>query len=382
LEAERVSLLHSILYAISEYDKDTTDGFHEDDSDEDLDSDMDDEDAEESFLSEDQDDDSHSWSDYPSLFHLHADHWPKSANFAINDVRDLVQERLVSYFQISPSLALYRGIKTISTDATTIRRSLLEAAESNALWSSDNFAAALSIFASEDSAETIWKLHTRGVHLLRPRDAPEYQRAVVALANKSTFKSRALKICQEQLLTIAREFRASLCLPFSRLYDAARMAELEAILGQRSLSRGSNIESWVTAVLTPGPSHPNPMTFAAMMMGLPVPVAGGELGGVEEFNMLDLEKDKDPDLDDLREEFRPQFKDRFQGWLGATLTIGKPDQVFRAVFSELLVMMPFLRDTEVVDEMLNRYVSLLFLGCALVLTSPLHGVSQDFRQAE
>jgi hypothetical protein len=100
------------------------------------------------------------------------------------------------------------------------------------------------------------------------------------------------------------------------------------------------------------------MAFAAMMMGLPVPVAGGGMGGmpVEELNMLDLDKDGDPDLEDLREEFRPQFKARFEGWLGATLTIGKPDQVFRAVYEELVVMMPFIRDACIVDEMLGRYV--------------------------
>ena len=349
------------MHTISEYDGGLTGtgGILEDDSDEDLDFDMDDEDAEEGLPTEDEDDGSHSWwEDHPNL--LYADHWPRSANFAIDDVRDFVQQCLSSYFQISPSLGLYKGIMNISTDVVPTRRSLLEATESNALWSSDNFAAALSIFAFEDSADTIWKLHNRGTHLLRPRDSIEYQCAVVALAKKFTFKSRALEICQDQLLMIAREFRASLCLAFPRLYDPARTAELEALLKQTSIARASNIESWVTGVLAPSASPANPMTFAAMMMGLPVPVGGGELGGVDEYNMLDLEKDRDPDMEDLREEFRPHFKDRFQSWLGATLTIGKHDQVFGPVFKELLTMMPFLRATDIVDEMLNRYVSLCF----------------------
>jgi hypothetical protein len=352
------------LFAISD-DGDTIDGVSEDELDEDLDSDVDDEDDEDEFLTEDEDDDSYSWQDYPSPFHFHAGHWPKSTSFAINDIRDLVQQSLVSYFETAPSPEMYRTIKSISTDAATIRRSLLEAAESNALWSSNNFAAALDIFASEDSTEIVWKLLSRGAHLLRPCDAPEYQNAVVCLSTKSAFKPRALTMCQDQLLSILREFRASLCLSFSRLYDSARVAELEALLKQKSASRTNNIESWVGAVLTPGPSHPHPMAFAAMMMGLPVPVpvAGGELGGVDEFNMLDLEKDKDPDLDDLREEFRPQFKERIQGWLGATLAIGKQDKVFRAVFEELLTMMPFLRDSDIVEEMVNRYVALFAFPC-------------------
>jgi hypothetical protein len=352
------------LLALFNYDGDTIGDIPEHELDEDLDSDMDDEDDEDEFLTEyeDDDDDYHLWQDYPSSFHFHADHWSKSADFAITDLRDLVQQSLLSYFEVTPSLEMYRAIRSISTDVMTVRRSLFEATESNALWSSDNFAAALSIFAFEDSTgETIWKLLSRGTHLLRPRDAPEYQLAVAALATKSTFKSRALMICQDQLLSTAREFRASLCLSFSRLYDSARMAELEALLEQRSVSRTSNIESWVTAVSTPGTSNPHPMAFAAVMMGLPlpVPVAGGEVGGLDEFNMIDLESDKDPDLDDLREEFRPQFRERFQGWLGVTLTIGKEDKVFRAVFEELLAMMPFVRDSDIIYEMINRYVAYL-----------------------
>jgi hypothetical protein len=355
------------LFTTSDYDGDILGGVLEDESDEDMDSEMDDEDDE-----EDEDDDSHSWQDYSSSFHFHdADHWPKSTSFAINDIRDLVQRSLVSYFETAPSPEMYRAIRSISVNQANIRRTLLEVAESNALWTSDNFAAALSIFASEDSTEIIWKLLSRGAHLLRPCDAPDHQNAVVCLSTKFAFKSRALAMCQDQLLSIAREFRASLCLSFSRLYDTARVAELEALLKQKSVSRTSNIESWVSAVSTPGPSHPHPMAFAAMMMGLPVPVpvAGGELGGVDEFNMLDLEKDMDPDLDGLREEFRPQFKERIQGWLGATLAIGKQDKVFRDVFDELLTMMPFLRDSDIVEEMINRYVPLLlFLACSPVLT--------------
>lgn len=356
------------MFPITDNDGDTIDGFSEDESDEDLESDVDDEDDEDEFLTEDEDDDGRSWQDYQNSFHFHADYWPKSTSFVINDIRDLVQQSLVSYFETTPSPEMYRAIRSISTDATTIRRSLLEAAESNALWSSDNFAAALSIFASEDSTEIIWKLLSRGVHLLRPCDATDYQNAVVTLSTKSAFRSRALTMCQDQLLTIAREFRASLCLSFSRLYDSARVAELDALLKQTSVSRASNIESWVSAVSTPGPNHPHPMAFAAMMMGLPVPVpvAGGELGGVDELNMLDLEKDPDPDLDDLREEFRPRFKERMQGWLGATLAIGKEDKVFRAVYDELLAMMPFLRDPDIVEEMVNRYVALF--ACFPVLT--------------
>ena len=382
METKRVSRLHYILCPISEHIGDTGDGFHGDKLDEDFDSDMDDECTEEEFLTEDEDDGNGSWQNHPSLSPFHADHWPKSANYPINDLRDLVQQCLVSYFQSSPSLELYRGIGSISTDALTVRRSLLENIESNALCSSDNFAAALNIFAWDDSAEAIWKLHTRGSHLLQPCHALEYQNAVLTLGDKSAFKSRASEICQDQLVIVGRALRASLCIPFSRLYDPVRMTELEAILKQTSLSRRGNIESWVSAISTPAPSHPNPMAFAAMMMGLPVPLAGGELGGAEELNMLDLEKDADPDLDDLREELRPQYKNRFEGWLRTTFAIGKSDSVFRAVYDEFLSMMPFLRGADVVDEMLSRYVLFYSPWRASQCPSPPHAVPKNVGQTE
>jgi hypothetical protein len=357
LEADQVSRLHFIPHTISDYVGDTGDGVRGYDSQEDLDSEMYDAEEEEELLTENEDDEGGS-QDYRSLSPFHADHWPKSINFPINAVRDLVQQCLVSYFHISPSLELYTSIKNISTDMPTVRRSLLETMESNACWSSDNFAAALTIFAEEESAEVIWRLHTRGAHLLRPRDATDYQTAVVSLASKPAYRSRAQKICQDQLIVIAREFRAELCLPFSRLYDSARVSELTALLKQNRISRKGSVESWVTAISTPNAGHqghPNAMAFAVMMMGLPMPVVGGELGVVEDLNGLDLGKEGDPDLEDLRDEFRPQFKSRFQGWLEATLTIGKSaDQVFSAVSTELLTMMPFLRGSDIVNEMLDR----------------------------
>jgi hypothetical protein len=163
---------------------------------------------------------------------------------------------------------------------------------------------------------------------------------------------------------------------FPRLYEPVRLTELEALLKQRSLSRKGNIENWVTAVSTPASGHDHHMALGTTMMGLPV--LGGELVGMEEVNMLDLERDRDPDLDSLREELRPQFKSRFEGWVGATFTIGKYDQVFRAVYKELLVVMPFLRDPEVVDEMIGRCVPSLFRG---VFPSSHHLPSRFLRMA-
>jgi hypothetical protein len=78
-----------------------------------------------------------------------------------------------------------------------------------------------------------WRLHTRSAHLLRLRDAFDYQTTVHALGNDPAFKSCAQKICENQLLAIAGELHAELGLPFSRLYDSARVMELEVLVKQR-----------------------------------------------------------------------------------------------------------------------------------------------------
>ncbi|KAI0269337.1 hypothetical protein BC834DRAFT_624032 [Gloeopeniophorella convolvens] len=322
--------------------------------------DVDDEDFEEGGMDSEEDtltdDDEDAYDDYSEWSPFTPDHWPRSANFPVNDIRDIVQETLVSCFQILPSLELYNSTKRISTDPLGAQQSLLKTAESNAFASSDNFAAALNIFAHERSADTVLDLLKRGSHLLRPRDTAIHQVALRALSLKSTHKPQAMKICHDQLLVVARELRAALCVPFSRLYDPVRVTELDALLKQRSLSRASNVESWVSAVSTPASSMPNPVAFAAMMMGLPVPppIAEGEIDGPEEINMIDLEKDRDPDLDDLREELRPQLKSRFESWQRTMQDVARSGNAFRQVIGELLALMPFLSDNEIIEEMLAR----------------------------
>ena len=70
--------------------------------------------------------------------------------------------------------------------------------------------------------------------------------------------------------------------------------------------RQDRIERWVDAVSTPGLNNPNPMAFAAMVMGLPITPT---MEGLDEMELSYLEMDpSDPDLEDLREEFRPRLK--------------------------------------------------------------------------
>ena len=89
-----------------------------------------------------------------------------------------------------------------------------------------------------------------------------------------------------------------------------------------SAQRQDRIERWVDSISTPGSQQnviPHPMAFAAFMIGLPIG-PGSLADGDDDFDADPfgyLEQADDPDLDDLREEYRPRMKERLEGWVEA-----------------------------------------------------------------
>ena len=70
----------------------------------------------------------------------------------------------------------------------------------------------------------------------------------------------------------------------------------------------------------------------------------------------------DPDLDELREEFRPRLKERFDGWVKVATAMTKSGTVGVAagVYERAVERMPFLKGADVVEVMLSRLVLLFF----------------------
>ena len=95
------------------------------------------------------------------------------------------------------------------------------------------------------------------------------------------------------------------------------------------------------------------MALAAMMMGFPFMPDGSE--GSDPYGYLDVEQ-HDKDLDTLREEFRPRFRDRFDGWNETALGIKGGPAVLLRIYSKIVEFMPFIQAPDVVDEMISRYV--------------------------
>ncbi|TBU57836.1 hypothetical protein BD310DRAFT_959316 [Dichomitus squalens] len=299
----------------------------------------------------------------------HAKHWSHRISSQVWQFRKHVHAAMLAVFRSNPSLRLYSALLASSADPQTTQAELTAFLSESATSSPDVFAAALDIHALENNTSAIADLLATHAHLLRPRDAPTHQCAVTTLASDPAYHSRALAIIEKELLDTARTVRAALVSSvFSRLDTLANKTELDAIVKLRSNAAGrqDRVERWVDAVTTPGAVGPNPMALAALVMGIPLPVGpgggpaalgfGGDGldGDADPLGYLDLDPN-DPDMEDLREEFRPRLKQRFEGWTDVAAAAGKSGAgVLARMYRELVRSMPFLRASDVVEEMLAR----------------------------
>ena len=292
--------------------------------------------------------------DVPSGPHP-ARHWSYRIACAAPAVRDYIETYLTNVFKQRPSLQLYHTLCVISPDPGKTHGDLCNFLRTAATSSSEMFAAALDVWAYENLPDDIQAALKTHAHLLRARDAVALQNAVAALGRSPTHAPLARSIAEKEMLDTARALRNALLASFSQLDTPAHKAELQNILRMHpnAAGRQDRIEAWVDSVSTPGTNAPNPMAFAAMMMGLPL-VPGMDLSeDADPLGYLDLDPN-DPDLEDLREEFRPKLKQRFEGWAKAAPEVpGEPSVLFR-VCKEITEMMPFLRAGHIVDEMVGR----------------------------
>ncbi|EMD41137.1 hypothetical protein CERSUDRAFT_111704 [Gelatoporia subvermispora B] len=281
-------------------------------------------------------------------------HWPWRICNQMAPLRRHIETTMINVFKKTPSLRLFNALCQLSNEPTQIEETLKQHLEVFGTSCADSFVATLDIYASEDLRDRLISLLDSHMHLLRPRDAGSLQNAVAVIAEDRTHHARAMQIIEKELLDSARAIRAAVFSAFSQLDDVANKSELSEILKLRSHAPGrqGRIEHWVDAVSTPGAAAANPMAFAAMMFGFPLPgLDPGE--DADPLGYLDMDP-TDPDLEDLREEFRPQLKQRFEGWADtATATKGTHTAINKA-YKELVETMSFLRATDVVDEMISR----------------------------
>ena len=348
-------VLANKLEAVEDDDEDDDD----DDEDEDEEEWEDDEDASVDgsvveVEDEDEDDDSAS-SDSRCPCNFHATHWSGTLNAERVVIRDLVQERLHTIFETTPSLRLYNILISISDDTQTTKTRLLSNLSNCAGSTADTLVAALDIHIAADDPSQIISLLDSYAYLLRPKDAPTLQACVAVLSGAPTYQPRGLAILEKELADSLRAIYISIRGAFSKVDDESYKREIGEIMKLRtgSHARRDRITRWTEDVMTSSSGPMHPMAFAAMMFGIPIGPDAGDGDDAEFINFLDLDH-SDPDLDDLREEFRPKLKDRFEGWYLLAQTMRGGSAASYKIYTQATEMMSFLKAPDAVAEMLNR----------------------------
>ena len=339
-------MIHFFLYHLAGDDDEDED---DDDDDDDYDFEDDDEDEDEDtgeYVSDHTDD--------CCRCKLHAWYWTEQMNKERTHLRDCVEKRLLSVFKQTPSLRLYRSLASIDSDSCRIEE-ISNTLEEIAGDSPENLVAALDIYIYDADFGRMVDLLKKYTHLLRPRDMVTLQCSVAMLA-ETPHRQLALSIFEAELSDSFQAIYFAVRACFVHIEEDVNKAELAEILKLKSGSPGrkGRIETWVENVISSSNPSMGPMAFAAMMMGLPIMPGSEEGDDSDVLNYLDLDCN-DSDFDDLRDEFRPDLKSRFDGWtqLGQSgMTGGKP--FLMKLYIKAIELMPYLRAHDIVNEMVNR----------------------------
>ncbi|KAF9449489.1 hypothetical protein P691DRAFT_703138 [Macrolepiota fuliginosa MF-IS2] len=288
---------------------------------------------------------------------FHAKYWSNRLNEERITLRDIVKARLLDIFREAPDADLFGAIGSIAQDSTSrTRKQLLRIVSDVAGDSVESLRAALTIHTNLSHPWKILKLLENHYHLLRPGDCPTLLPAVATLAD-SPCRPQALKFIERELFDSVQHIYMAIRSTFSHFAEEPNLADLAEILKlpSDSLTRASRIERWVDRVLTSTSSEPlGPMAFAAMMMGFPLGPPSASMDDTDLLAYIDLNK-PDPDLDDLREEFKPQLKPHFETWNLYAQTMSKDcSQLLHRVYGKIVELMPCFRASDIVNEMTNR----------------------------
>jgi hypothetical protein len=293
---------------------------------------------------------------------LHAVHWPPTIRNQAIHLQNLVKDMLNATFKAEPTLDLYNSILTLSNEPEATENVLVKDLSEIATAGSESFTAALQIHSLRDCASALDPLLESHSYLLRSRDASALQAAAICISRNPLFHNKALSILERELIDTARSIKAAVIPCFSTIDDRKNR---EAVLALCKLPVGSDVRvdrlmEWIDEVITPMQA-PHPVAFAAFMMGLPV--GPEEADSDDPLGIMDF--DNDPDLQDLRDELRPRFKQRFEGWTNAAVIMKGANVVLLKVYEQIIEMMPYLMGTDVVEEMIGKYVHffLWMYGC-------------------
>ncbi|KIM42733.1 hypothetical protein M413DRAFT_444401 [Hebeloma cylindrosporum] len=345
-----VSSLERLLYGgkpSEDDDEDEDEGDFDDEDDEDEDENLD----HECFEGSDYDSEE---SDERCPCHLHATYWPDRINRARIPLRDLVEKRLFSIFEVAPTVRLYNTLLAISHDSDETEDRISRLLDKSAGDTPDTLVAALDIHILNGDVPKISVLLKAHAHLLRPRDTTTLQCAVAMLDN-SHYHTGSLAILEKELDECIRAIYATVRSCFSHIEEEENKKDLLEIFKLKSgtASRKDRVTQWAERVVTSSNGHFLPMAFAALMMGLPMMPGADEGDDADFLNFVDSDQN-DPDLDDLREEYKPNLKAIFDSWVHIGQTMRGGPSVLSKMYSKAVALMPWLRGSDVVNEMVIK----------------------------
>lgn len=296
------------------------------------------------------------------LCQFHAKYWPDHMDEARIKLREIVKSCLTNIFRDTPDADLFNVIAVISQDPTSrTTNRLLQILSDVEGDSADSFKAALNIHTERFQPWKILNLLESHYDYLLPSDFTSLIPALAVLVN-SPFRPSALKFAEREFFDAIQHTFVAIRSVFSHFADGSNKTDLVEILKLPldSPQRKTRIEGWVDRSLVSNRPEPvGPMAFAAMMMGLPVGPPPSIVDEEDFLAYIDLTK-PDPDLDDLREEFRPPLKTRFEQYYIFIQTTGKDyPPIIHKAYAKIIELMPFFRSNDVVSTMLTR--SIIFL---------------------
>lgn len=271
-----------------------------------------------------------------------------------------MEKRLFSVFEVAPTVRLYNTLLAISHDTDDTEERISRLLDKIAGDTPDTLVAALDIHVLNGDVPKISVLLKAHAHLLRPRDTTTLQCAVAMLDN-SHYHTGSLAILEKELDECIRAIYATVRSCFSHIEEEENKKDLLEILKLRSgtASRKDRVTQWAERVATTSNGHFLPMAFAALMMGLPMMPGADEGDDADFLNFVDWDQN-DPDLDDLREEYRPNLKTIFDSWVHIAQTMRGGPSVLSKMYSKAVALMPWLRGSDVVNEMVIKFAALIF----------------------
>ncbi|KIJ31731.1 hypothetical protein M422DRAFT_70835 [Sphaerobolus stellatus SS14] len=283
-----------------------------------------------------------------------ASYWDIEMASNLARLRLHITDTLLDTFKTSPSFSLFR---TLSILRSLCLVDVIPFLEESVPCSSQAAVAALDIFTYADLPDRVISVFDQARTVFRPRDAEQMGDAVGFLLTKKLFKP-AFEVIERELQDTVVSIRSAVLAAFPRIdTPAAKKLWDEEVQGKRAGSndRKNGIESWMDAIVRVG-QPPNPLHFAAMLMGLPTGFDPEDTEEQDPFIFSNIKEDH-PDYEDLRETWRPQLRQRFQKWTGQAEMAKKSQgglKILDETEKDIKEQLPWLQFSDVVEEMINR----------------------------